>query len=109
MSTRSDEHERRYRCVRGVINRHDPAKLLDLKSFSWIDGEWRPFDRAVDDEYDSEVKGVLSVLKSAQSERELRDRIERLFETMLSGESCRGADWGAIAMELWKASRQPSW
>ena len=100
---------RRFQLVREIINRSDPARLLEGRTSSWNGEEFGPFDPVNDDEYDSEVKGVERVLESASDQQEVRRRVEQLFETMLSRGACSSAKWDELAGELWRASRAEGW
>lgn len=92
--TKAATTQRRALAVRGVVNRFDPANLIAIGC---------PVD-----EYDPEMKGVLTAMEHASDARNLAHRVERVFMQMFSG-SIEFDEWQSLADELWRISRSGQW
>lgn len=86
--------KRRALAVRETINRLDPADLIAIGCPA--------------DEYDPEMKGILTAIEQASDARNLADRIRRVFEQMFWSDMDFD-QWQPLADELWRLSRSGQW
>lgn len=74
--------------VLDVVNRHDPIGLFAAG--------------CPHDEYEAEANAVISALRIASNERDLEERVKKVFAHMFSpGDVERFKNWNTLAKELW--------
>lgn len=87
---------RRHSAARAVLNRFDPIGLLEIG--------------CPEDEYEPEMGGVLSAMRTASDVRQLQREVfsvfAQKFDQAMAGRFDR---WEDLASELWALREDPNW